>query len=194
MRRFPVALLVGACAFGIAACGSGGSGKIGVSDNGKKITIGNSKNGGNITVGGAALPEGFPSSVPLPSDNKNDIVSGGAVTAAGETTWTVTYKVGKTGVKDYKAKLEDAGFTADSSYSGSSGSTAASYYALSNAKYKVNVVTGSDKNRSVIIITVTPNKDSSTTSTGSGPSTTSGIGRLHASVPTRPQRPQPTQT
>jgi hypothetical protein len=186
MRKFAIALFVGACVLGVAACGGGGGNsandqfakagkKLGISDNGKKITIGDGKNGGKITVGGAELPDGFPSSVPLPSDNKSDIIAGGTVTASGEQTWTVTYKVGEDGAKDYKAKLEDAGFTADSSYSGSSGDAASSYYSLSNATYKVNVIGSTDKSQSAVVITVTPNKDSSTTTTDSGSSTGSGM-------------------
>lgn len=179
MRKFAIALLVGACVLGVAACGGGGgSDKVGVSDDGKKITIGDGKSGGSVTVGGAELPDGFPESdVPLPSDDKDDIIAGGAVTAGGDKTWTVTYKVGKNGAKDYKAKLEDARFTSESSYSGSGGDAAYAAYSLSSSKYKVNVISstdtsGKDKNQAGLVITVSPNHDEPTTTTEDSSSTT----------------------
>lgn len=169
MRKFATALFVGAFVLGVAACGGGGgTDKVQVGKDGKKITISDGKGGANISIGGGAdLPEGFPKSdVPLPSDNKSDVISGGAVTAAGTTTWSVSYKVGKDGAKAYKAKLEDAGYKADSSYStGSGDSTSSSFYSLSNGKYNVNVIGGTDRSQSTLVITVSPNKDSSTTTT-----------------------------
>jgi hypothetical protein len=180
MRKFATALFVGACVFGLAACGGGGgSDKVQVGKDGKKVTISGGKSGADISVGGGELPDGFPKSdVPLPSDNKSDIIAAGTVTASGTQTWTVSYKVGKDGAKAYKAKLEDAGFKADSSYTGSGDNTSSSFYSLKSAKYDVNVIGGTDKNQSTLVITVTPNKDSSSTTTtdssSSGDSGSSG--------------------
>ncbi len=189
MRKFATALFVGALVVGVAACGGGGSDKIGVSKNGKKITIGDGKNG-NITIGGGSLPDGFPKSdVPLPSNSTSDIVSSGSVTASGNDTWTIAYKATKDGAKAYKSKLEDAGFKADSSYSSGSGSSgSSSYYSLSDGKYDVNVIGATDtKGQATLVITVTKAKASSTTSTthssSSGDSGSSGGSRMSSTGP-----------
>ncbi len=180
MRKFAIALLVGACALGVAACGGGGSsktiktpnGNITVDSNGGKVQL-KDKNG-SVSIGGGGLPDGFPKSdVPLPSTNTKDIVTSSSSTVSGKQTWSVTYKAGGTNAaKDYVNKLKDAGYTEQSSTSAGSGYSSAT---LSKGKYEVSVLGTSAGGSDTLTVGVRPNESSDTTTSDSGSSGNSGL-------------------
>ena len=170
MRKFATALFVGACVFGLAACGGGGgSDKVQVGKDGKKVTISGGKSGADISVGGGELPDGFPKSdVPLPSTNTKDIVTSSSSSVGGKQRWSITYNAsGKNAAKDYVSKLKDAGFTeqGSSSAGGSSAGSSFSSATLSKGKYEVNVIGTSASGANTLTIVVSPNYSSPDTST-----------------------------
>lgn len=169
MRKFATALFVGACVFGLAACGGGGgSDKVQVGKDGKKVTISGGKSGADISVGGGELPDGFPKSdVPLPSTNTKDIVRSSSSSVGGKQRWSISYNAsGKNAAKDYVSKLKDAGFTEQGSSSAGGSSARSSFSAfLSKGKYEVNAIGFSASGANTLAIVVSPNYSSPDTST-----------------------------
>ena len=72
--------------------------------------------GGDVDLGGAALPEGFPTEVPLVD---GEILFGGGMKAEGTQVWNVTIKVTDPTVFDLvKTQLTDAGFVTSDAIGG----------------------------------------------------------------------------
>ncbi len=177
MRKFATVVLAGFFVIGVAACGGGGSsktiktpnGNVTVDSNGGKIKI-NGK-GGSVSIGGGSVPEDFPKSdVPLPDISTKDITGGASTKVNGKQQWSISYKTSeKNAAKDYASKLKDAGYTEDSSSSAGGYSSAQ----LSKGKYTVSVSGGSISGANQLIIGVTPNENSDTTTSDTSTSDTS---------------------
>lgn len=171
---------LGACGAADDAVGNGSKGAIEsatgckVNGNGDKADV-KCKNGkSSFSVGtGADLPDGFPKSdVPLP-DGK--IVSSVSTEVDGKPAYNITVKVDgsvSTAADDYKAALEDKGFTLDenSSFSlgGSGGLTA---FQARGTDWDVNVIgaggtTGGDSNALVVTVTTHDSTTDTTDTTG----------------------------
>jgi hypothetical protein len=97
--------------------------------------------GGNVELPGASVPADFPSEVPLLN---TDVVTGIGLGKGAKKVWSVIIRVdGASAVDDITSQLEDAGFTKETSYGGSTEDGAT--FGFSDDKYTVILVTAKDK-------------------------------------------------
>ena len=107
--------------------------------------------GGNVDLGGTTVPDGFPSEVPLIDGQ----IQYGASLADGEATvFNVTIKVsGASPVDAIKAQLEEAGFTAQTEFSGDAAEGGTLIYA--SDAWGALVVVAKDSDAWIVNYTVT---------------------------------------
>jgi hypothetical protein len=123
----------------LAGCGSDDS----VSADSKQVTV---KDGNDsVTIGAAKVPKDFPSDdVPLPEDGDLNAVVNGE--RDGKKFFSLTYTIKVTSVKkasnDYKAQLEDAGFTIESSRSVGGSKAGAGSFTAESDDWRVIVYRG----------------------------------------------------
>jgi hypothetical protein len=97
--------------------------------------------GGNVELPGAHVPSDFPAEVPLLNTN---VISGIGLGKGAKKVWSVIIRVdGASAVDDITSQLEDAGFTKETSYGGSTEDGAT--FAFSNDTYTVILTTAKDK-------------------------------------------------
>lgn len=134
MKKLPgIVFLVGVVGFSLTACVNP---LANMTEQAVEQAI-ESESGGDIDIdagGGASMPDGWPSSVPVPS---GDILLSAADGAEGSKNWTVVIKVGnsKDAFTEITDKLKAGGFEAITEATMDDGS----YGGYQNSEYMVNV-------------------------------------------------------
>ena len=107
--------------------------------------------GGDVDLGGAALPEGFPTEVPLVD---GEILFGGSVKVDGTQVWNVTIKVTDPAIfATVKTQLTDAGFVTSDTIGGTTDAGSAGTF--QSTTYNVSVLVATADPDTTVNYTVT---------------------------------------